>query len=329
MGSVRIGLVGLGAFGERHLAVLANLPGVEVTALCSRSLERGHELREKYSPMSRVYTDFRDLVADSAVDVVDVCTRDWEHVEPSVAAAQAGKHVFLEKPIAGSIADGERIFEAVAKAGVVFMVGHILRFDERHLWLKERLAAGEIGKLSALYLKRDVTRRNNFTGRAVSPILGSQIHDIDLATWLSGEKPFELYAAKNHALGRDILDVAVTVLRFPSGLVATVQTVWLVPLGAPRPVDARLDAFGTAGSIHMDGNYQGVVVWSDERAYHPDTTTLNGVPGGALRAELEYFVDCVRKGEQPQRITTAEAWETFRLACLVMESAERGVPLPV
>jgi UDP-N-acetylglucosamine 3-dehydrogenase len=328
MKKVKVGLVGLGAFGERHLAILAAMPNVEVTALCSRTPARAQELVAKYNLKCAQYTDFHDLVADPAVEVVDVCTRDWEHVEPTVAAAAAGKHIFLEKPIAGSTEDGEKIFEAVNKAGVVFMVGHILRFDERHLWLKERLDAGEIGKLGALYLKRDVTRRNNYSGRAVSPILGAHIHDIDLAMWLSGERPYEVYSAKNHTLEREMLDVAVTVLRFPSGMVATIQSVWLVPLGAPRPVDARLEAHGTKGSIHMDGNYQGVVVWSDERATYPDTSVFAGVPGGALRKELEYFVDCVQAGRQPERIPTAEAWEAFRIACLAMESAERGVPLP-
>ncbi|MHB1417829.1 MAG: Gfo/Idh/MocA family protein [Chloroflexota bacterium] len=327
MGRVRVGLVGLGAFGERHLAVLANLADVEVTALCSRTPERARELAAKYGLESRVYTDFRDIAADPTVEVMDVCTRDWEHVEPSVAAAAAGKHLFLEKPIAGSVADGKKILEAVQKAGVVFMVGHILRFDERHLWLKERLDAGDIGKLGAMYLKRDVTRRNNYTRRAVSPILGAQVHDIDLALWLSGERPYELYSAKNHTLEREMLDVAVTVLRFPSGMVANIQTVWLVPYGAPRPVDARLEVHGTKGSIHMDGNYQGVVIWNDERAAYPDTSVLDGVPGGSLKAELEYFVDCVQTGRQPARVPTADAWEVFRIACKAMESAERGVPL--
>lgn len=329
MDRVKVGLVGLGAFGERHLAILANLPAVEIVAICSRTPARMQELVAKYRLDCRLYEDYRDLVADPEVAVVDVCTRDWEHVAPSVAAAQAGKHLFLEKPIAGSIADGEKILKAVNEAGVIFMVGHILRFDERHQWLKERLSAGELGRVGAMYLKRDVTRRNNFSGRAVSPILGAQIHDIDLAMWLSGERPHELYTAKNHTLERDMLDVAVTVLRFPSGLVATIQTVWLVPLGAPRPVDARLEVHGAKGSIHMDGNYQGVTVWSDERAAYPDTATLGGVPGGALRAELEYFVECVKAGRQPERIPTTEAWEAFRIACLAMESAERGVPVRV
>ncbi|MHB1004905.1 MAG: Gfo/Idh/MocA family protein [Chloroflexota bacterium] len=328
MSKVRVGLVGLGAFGERHLAILANMPDIEVTALCSRTPERARDLAAKYN-VANCYADYRELAADPAVDVVDVCTRDWEHVEPSLAAAGAGKHLFLEKPIAGSIPDGEKIVEAVNKAGVIYMVGHILRFDERHLWLKERIDAGDLGQLGAIYLKRDVTRHNNFTGRAVSPILGSQIHDIDLAMWLSGEKPVEIYTAKNHALGRDMLDVAATVLRFASGMVATIQTVWLVPLGAPNRIDARLDVYGTKASIQMDGNYQGVAVWNDERAVYPDTSALGGVPGGALKAELRYFVDCVKEGRQPQRITADDAWEAFRIACLAMESAERGIPLKV
>ncbi len=326
MRPVRIGLVGLGAFGERHLAVLANLPNARVTALCSRTPERAAALASRYG-VARCYTDYRDLVADPEVDAVDVCTRDWEHVEPSVAAAAAGKHIFLEKPIAGSLADGEKILAAAEKAGVILMVGHILRFDERHLWLKQQIDAGELGKLGSMHLKRNVTRRNYYSGRAVSPILGSHVHDIDLALWLSGESVVELYTAKGHTLGGQMLDVAWTILRFGSGLVAACQTVWLLPHGAPRIYDSYLEVAGTRGTVQIDSTNTGVRLWTDERALHPDTSTIDGIPGGALRAELEYFVSCVEQGRQPARITTKEAWEAFRLACLAMESAERGVPL--
>ena len=326
MDKVGVGIVGLGAFGEQHLQILADLPNVRVTAVCSRTPDRAIELADKYG-VPRWYSDYRELVADPDVDAVDVCTRDWEHVEPSVAAAGAGKHLFLEKPIAGSIADGRMILDAVEKAGIIFMVGHILRFDERHMWLKERIDSGDLGKLAALYLKRDVTRQNNFTGRAVSPILGSQIHDIDLALWFSGEQPISLYTVKNHALEQSMLDVAMTVLRFACGLVATVQTVWLVPLAAPSRVNGYLEAYGTAGTVQLNSLNQGVSLWTDERAIHPDTSIIGGSPGGALRTELQYFIECVSKGRQPSRITSAEAWRAFELACLAMESAERDEPI--
>lgn len=326
MKKVGVGIVGLGSFGEQHLQVLANMPDVQVTAICSRTPERMAELGNKYR-VPGWYSDFRELVVDPDVDVVDVCTRDWEHVEPSVAAARAGKHLFLEKPIAGSITDGKKILDAVEEAGIIFMVGHILRFDERHMWLKERISAGDLGKIAALYFKRDVTRKNNFTGRAVSPILGSQIHDIDLALWFTKDQPISLYTIKNHALGQKMLDVAVTVMSFANGLVATIQTVWLVPLSAPSNIDAHLEAYGTVGTVKMNSLDQGVTLWSDERAVYPNTSIIGGIPGGALRSELHYFIECVKNDKQPTRITSAEAWKAFELACLAMDSAERGEPI--
>lgn len=326
MKPVGIGLVGLGAFGEKHLAALASLPDARVIALCSRTPGRAAALAERYG-VARWYTDYRELVADPEVDVVDVCTRDFEHVEPTVAAAGAGKHVFLEKPIGGSWGDGQKILAAVEQAGVILMVGHILRFDERHIWLKDRIQAGELGKLASMYLKRNITRRNYYSGRAVSPILGSHIHDIDLALWLSGEQVVEVYTAKNHALGGPMLDVAWTVLRFESGLLATCHTAWLVPHAASRLYDSYLEVVGTAGTVQIDSTNQGVTLWKDDLNIHPDTNVVDGVPSGALRAELEYFVSCVQSGKAPTRITTQEAWEAFRIACTAMEAAERGVPL--
>lgn len=322
MVKIGVGVVGLGAFGEQHLDILHKMTNVRIAAICSRSPERAKSLAAKYN-VPRWYIDYRELVEDPMVDVVDVCTRDWEHVEPSVAAADAGKHIFLEKPIAGTISGGRKILDAVESAGVIFMVGHILRFEERHLWLKQQIESGNLGKLAALYLKRDVTRRNNFTGRAVSPILGSQVHDIDLALWLSDEQPTSIYTVKNHALEQQMPDVAVTVLTFTSGLVVTIQTVWLLPFAAPRSIDAHLEVYGTAGSLRMNSMDQGVHLWLDDRVVHPETSVVNGIFNGALRSELEYFISCIQKGIQPSRITKDEAWQAFELACLAMESSER------
>ncbi len=327
MKEVRVGLIGLGAFGERHLAALSELPGVRVTALCSRSAARAAELSAKYGP-ARHYSDFQSLVDDPEVDVVDVCNRDWEHVAPSLAALAAGKHLFLEKPIASSLAEAEEIFAAAARSDSIFMVGHILRFDERHLWLKQQIAAGALGKLGSLHLKRNISRRNNYTGRTISPILGACIHDLDLALWLTAEWPEQLCAMQSHVLGEEKPDVVWILLRFPSGAIAAIQTAWLVPDAAPRPVDALLEISGVKGTVRLDSTNNGVYLWNDEQVRAPETALVHDLPGGLfagmLSNELRYFCDCVREGRPPDRVPGEDALNAFKLALLAIQSAAAG-----
>lgn len=328
MRPVGVGLVGLGGFGQRHLAALANTPSARLVAICSRTPERTANIARDYG-VARWYTDFRQLVNDPEVEVVDVCTSDAEHMGPAVAAAEAGKHVFLEKPIATSLADGEKIIAAVKKAGVIFMVGHILRFDERHVWAKRRIEHGELGRLASMYLKRNVGRGSLFRGNPVSPILRTQIHDIDLALWLSGEKVVDLYTVSHRAAEGPIPDVVWTILRFASGLVASIQTVWLLPAASPRSVESCLEIDGTKGVVRIDSTDQGVSLWTDACAAFPDTSLVGGIAGAALKNELEYFMGCVQEGRQPSRVTTEEAWEAFRIACLALAAPESGQHIKV
>ena len=101
MDRIRCGVIGLGWFGEHHVDTLKQLPQAEVTAICTRRPERLEEVARKYG-VPKTYTDYRALLADPEIDLVSIVTHVDDHLEPTVAALRAGKHVFLEKPMAGT-----------------------------------------------------------------------------------------------------------------------------------------------------------------------------------------------------------------------------------
>ena len=107
MNRIRCGVIGLGWFGEHHVDTLQQLPLADVTAVCTRRPDRLHEVSARYR-IPKTFTDYRRLLADPDIDLVTIVTHVDEHVEPTLAALAAGKHVFLEKPMAGTIEGGQR-----------------------------------------------------------------------------------------------------------------------------------------------------------------------------------------------------------------------------
>ena len=131
MKKIKHGVIGLGWFGEKHCEALAGLPNVELYALCTRNAGRLAEVAKTFG-VSRQYSDYGDMLADPELDSVSVVTMWDQHSAPTLAALAAGKHVFLEKPMASSIVDCDAIVNAARAAKGSFMVGHICRFNPRY-----------------------------------------------------------------------------------------------------------------------------------------------------------------------------------------------------
>ena len=127
MTKVKWGIIGLGWFGEWHGAALAGLANVELYALCTRTESRLEDLGERFG-VNHLYTDYNEMLADPRLEAVSITTMWDQHASPALAAIKAGKHVFLEKPMASTVADCGSIVGAAKETDKHFMVGHIVRF---------------------------------------------------------------------------------------------------------------------------------------------------------------------------------------------------------
>ncbi len=323
MNRVRIAVIGLGWFGEKHCEALSGIPHAELHALCTRTEPRLKALARTFG-VRKTYTDYRALLADPDVDAVSVVTMWDQHAAPTLAALKAGKHVFLEKPMASTNADCERIAKAAKASSKHFMVGHICRFNPRYAAAKEAIAAGKIGRIVSMYARRNIPA---CVGQSVlpkiGPIIGDGVHDTDLMLWYSGAKVVSAYAQTVNVRKLKNPDLGWTMYRFDTGAIGVLEDTWFLPDTTAFQIDERMEIIGTEGSIHIHETHPNLSICDATGWHSPDTTywpSLHGVRAGALRDELSYFLQCVLEDRKPTVITPEESAAAVR-ACLAAEAS--------
>lgn len=325
MKKVKHGILGLGWFGEKHCEALAAIPNVELHAVCTRNPERLSEIQKKFGAQ-KIFTDYHAMLADPELDSVSITTMWDQHAAPAVAALQAGKHVFLEKPMASTIADCDAIVNAASAAKGFFMVGHICRFNPRYAAAQQEIAAGKIGKIISMYSRRNLPAWVGATVLdKIGPIIGDCVHDTDLMFWFSGSRAVTAYAQTVKVHDHANPDLGQVMYRLESGASCILESVWCLPNTTPFQIDERLEIIGTEGSISIQDTHPNLMIVDKSGARCPDTTywpMIHGQLRGALRDELAYFADCVISGEKPTVITAGESREAVR-ACLAAEESAR------
>lgn len=311
MEKIRCGVIGLGWFGEHHVDTLQALAQVEVRAVCTRTESRLKEVAGKYG-VPKTYTNYNDLLADKEIDLVTVVTHVKDHVAPTVAALKAGKHVFLEKPMADNAEDCDQIIAAAHKTDKCFMVGHVCRFDTVYALAKEEIEAGNLGTIISMHAKRNLAKWITPSHlMKVSALFGDGVHDFDLMSWYSGAKPKSVYAQSMNTrpeLPND--DLGWAMFRLDNGAIAVIETVWCLPENVPFAIDARMEIIGTKGAIYIDNSGSNYTLLKKEGMSYPHTTywpKVHGLRRGFLKEEFEYFVRCVAQGRKPTVITPEES----------------------
>ena len=325
--SLKYGVIGLGFFGEMHAGVLADMAGVELPAVCTRRPQRVKEVAERLG-VSKTYTDYRELLADPEIEAVSVVTHLHDHRDIAVAALEGGKHVFLEKPMAGTVDDCDAIVAAAQAAVGKFMVGHICRFDPRVNLAKQAIEAGRVGRIISMHASRNLPATIGAEVLdKISPLMGDGIHDTDLMLWFTGSRVETVYAQNVRVHDFEHPDLGWAMYRFESGAVGVVETVWCLPGNTPFTIDARMEIIGTEGALYIDAGNAGLTINDKEGLHKPDTMywpTVAGCRVGVLRNELQYFVDCVSADSTPDLITPEESRAAVAVVVAAEQSAERG-----
>jgi UDP-N-acetylglucosamine 3-dehydrogenase len=325
MSQLRIGVIGLGWFGEIHAETIIGIPSLKLDALCTRNPERLAEQGKKFG-VQKLYTDYNDMLADPDIDAVSICTMWDQHTEPAIAALKAGKHVFLEKPIASTVEDSRRIVEASRTSKGILFIGHVVRFNPRFRMAKQAIDAGRIGKIVALSSRRNIPAAwTPEILNKIGPIVGDAIHDTDIMLWLTGDRIVSAYAQTVDIRGLKNPDIGQTMFRFAGGATATLETVWCMPEKTPFDIDERMSIIGTEGIIHIQDTFPNLAIVDGDKLHSPDTTywpMFDGVRGGALRDEFEYFTRTALAGKRPDIGRPEDAAAALQ-ACLAAEESAR------
>ncbi|HEV7163302.1 MAG TPA: Gfo/Idh/MocA family oxidoreductase [Solirubrobacteraceae bacterium] len=301
---VRVGIVGLGYWGPNLARNLGAIAGCELAWLCDASPEARAKLERSF-PGARSTADIEDLLADPEIDGIVLATPVPTHAELAIAVAGAGKHCFVEKPLATNAADAERAVAAAAAAGKILMVGHLLEYHPAVARLKELLDSEELGELFYIYGNRLNLGQLRKDENALWS-LGA--HDVSVALHLIGEEPVECLAHGASYVREGVQDVVFCYLRFPSGVVAHLHLSWLDPhkerritvVGSRRM--ATFDDMLIEGklTIYDKGFDEDTRSWGEYIARSGDTFSPRIPNLEPLRIECEHFVQCIRTGETPR-----------------------------
>ena len=330
MRTIKHGVLGLGWFGEKHCEAVQSIPTAELYAVCTRTSARLAEVAKKFH-VHKAYADYREMLADPKLESVSITTMWDQHAEPTIAALAASKHVFLEKPMASTVADCDRIVEAARAASGYFMVGHICRFNPRYAAAQQEIAAGKIGKIISMYSRRNLPAWVGATVLdKIGPIIGDGVHDTDLMFWFSGSRAVTAYAQTVKFRDHAHPDLGHVMYRLESGASCILEAVWCLPNTTPFQIDERLEIVGTEGSISIHDTHPNLMIVDKNGSRCPDTTywpTIHRRLHGALRDELAYFLNCIATGESPSVITPEESREAVRACLAAEESAAIGKPI--
>ncbi len=329
--TLRWGVIGIGWFGEIHAETLSRMSGIELAALSTRTESNLAEVGDRLNVAGR-HTDYRELLDDASIDVVTITTHVDSHASIAVDALEAGKHVFLEVPMARTVDECDRILTAAKATDGFLTVGHVCRFDPRVTVAKEAIDAGRIGKIVSMHARRNLSRElGEQSLDKISALFGDGVHDADIMLWFGGARPVSVYAVEVHPGRSRFPDVGWALVRFDDDSVGVIEANWRLPKSTPYWVDARMEVIGTDGALYVDCASTGLEIHDESGASLPDTAywpLLCGERDGALRAELRYFATCVREGTAPTHVTPEGSREVVRLMAVAAESARSGAPKP-
>lgn len=222
---VRVGVVGLGYWGPNLARNFDRLPGAELAYCCDLDVANLDKARGLY-PAAIVTDDYDQLLGDDALDAIVVATSVPTHYRLGKMAIEAGKHTFIEKPIALKAADAKDLLETSEEYGVKLMVGHLLEYHPAVAKMKELIDGGELGRVFYAY----ANRLNLGKVRADENALWSLgPHDVSVLNYLTGEEPVEVSARGECYLQDHVEDVVFGFIRYANGMVGHLHVSWLDP----------------------------------------------------------------------------------------------------
>ena len=338
MDKIGFGIIGTGLWGGLHAAVYASAPGVELVGVADVVEQRVRAMAGKYG--ATPYTDYRELLADERIRAVSIVTPDFAHAEIAIAAAEAGKHILCEKPLAMTVEECERIVKTAEKNGVKLMVDFHARWSPPFYRAWEAIRAGRIGQPQHVYYRlsdRIYVPTEMLSWAAKSTVMwfiGS--HSIDTIRWLLDDEVVRVYAVSSSrvlkGMGIDTPDYYLSTLTFRSGATAVIENSWILPNTMPNIIDLKGEIVGSKGAIYFDASHNRTMEeYTETGANYPDILVMPTVYGeqkGFAAESIRHFVDCV-VNDRPPMVTGRDGLIVTQVICAIEESIKTGAPVNI
>lgn len=335
MGILKIGVVGCGRIGKLHINNLINsVPGVQVVAAADPMLDKSGArewLAER--KITNVSTDFMDVINNPEVDVVFVCSSTDTHCDVSMAAVQAGKHVFCEKPIDYDIDKIKKLLALVEEKGVKFQVGFNRRFDHNHKAVADAVKDGTIGDPHIVIVSSRDPEPPPASYVAVSGgiFYDMMIHDFDMARFLAGSEVTEVNAIGSVLVDPGIgeagdVDTALVTLKFENGAIGVIDNSRKAVYG----YDQRVEVFGSEGCAEDQNDTPNTAVLStaDGAVHGVAYKVMWDRYTGAFVAEMQAFADAVVNDKETP-VTGEDGLYPVLMAAAATKSLHEGRPVKI
>jgi len=311
--------IGLGYWGRN---ILRNLYELDVIRIACDSNEDIVEEQKRHFPDVEYTTNIEDIISNKEIKAVTIATPAVTHYELTKKFLLSGKDVFVEKPIALRLTEGEELVEIAEKQGRILMVGHILQYHPAVIKLKELISGGKLGKIQYIYSNR----LNIGKLRTEENILWSFApHDISIILDLIGEEPVEVSAFGGDYLIPGIYDVTVTIIKFKNGIKGHIFVSWLHPFKEQKLIVVGSKAMAVFDDVSKEKLflYPHKIEWKDGKipiAHKAEYEVIPVENGEPLKLELLHFIDCVKHRKRPK----TDGYEGIRVL-KVLELAEKSL----
>ncbi len=329
--TIAVAIHGAGDVAHAHALSWMKNPRTRIVSISSRTPQSATRLAERLGLECDIRANYNEVLADSGVDIVDICSPNHVHAPQGIAAAEAGKHIFVEKPMALSLDDCRALRDAVAAAGVKSIVGFVLRWNPLFTVIRRQLAEGAVGELFFAEVdywhgigpgSRHQWQWFSRKETAGSTSLLAGCHALDALRYLTGEEVVEVSAYSNNKKGHFEYDANyVAIMKLADGTIAKSSTL----LDCEMPYAFNIDLAGTKGTIRNNNIWSpekmpGQTDWATVPTVLPDSADVHH---HAFDAQMDHFIECIDE-DRESHCNIADSYRTHELCLAIDRSIEEG-----
>ena len=309
MNKLGVAVIGTGQWGKNHARVYNELPSTELVAICDVNPERAKAMAAQYGV--KAYSDSAQMLKDKSIEAVNVCTWSTILAQEALKALNAGKHVLVEKPMATTPQQAEKLVATAQENGLHLTVGFLMRFIPGLQVIRQSVVDKKIGELVCATAKR-VSQWPERIGD-VGVVKDTAIHDIDVIHFISGENPISVYAKMGSMRIKKFEDYAQIMLTYKDGRSAFIESNWLTPYKT-----RTLTVTGSDAIMRLDYITQDLWIEQQKETVQPRYPFQE-----PLKAELQHFVECIVEKKKPL-VTGEDGVRALEVATAAMQSSAKN-----